>query len=136
MSEFTIGQLAKETGCKIPTIRYYEKIGILPDPPRSAGNTRLYNAAHKARLSFICHGKELGFSQLMIRDMLSLTDQPDRSCEGVADIARAQLNHVSRRIAHLTRLKIELERMIDICRGGRVAQCRIIEALTDLSGAV
>jgi len=72
----------------------------------------------------------------MIRDMLSLTDQPDRSCDGVADIARAQLNHVSQRIAHLTRLKIELERMIDICRGGRVAQCRIVEALTDISGTV
>ena len=130
MVEFTIGQLAKETGCKIPTIRYYEKIGLLPDPPRSDGNTRRYCASHKARLFFICHCRELGFSQSMIRDMLSLSDQPDRSCEGVAEIARTQLDHVTRRIKRLAQLKKELERMIADCHGGRVGECRIVEALT------
>ena len=130
MAEFTIGQLAKETGCKIPTIRYYEKIGLLPDPPRSHGNTRLYCADHKARLTFICYCKELGFSQNMVREMLSLTDRPDRSCEGVADIAHTQLEHVTRRIKRIAQMKKELERMIAECHGGQVGECRIVEALT------
>jgi DNA-binding transcriptional MerR regulator len=64
MADVTIGQLAQLTGCKIPTIRYYEEIGLMPPPPRSAGNQRLYGAEHIARLAFICHGRELGFSRL------------------------------------------------------------------------
>ena len=128
---FTIGQLAKETGCKIPTIRYYEKIGLMPAPDRSPGNTRLYGSDHTARLVFIQHCRELGFSQAAIRDLLDLSAGPDSSCDSVTRIAREQLTAVEHRIARLTVLKDELERMIHACTGDRVGQCEIVEALAD-----
>ena len=131
MAEFTIGHLARATGCKVPTIRYYEQIGLLPEPHRSSGNTRLYGAGHLARLGFIQHCRDLGFSQLAIRELLELSEHPDRSCEAVTDIARAHLQDVNRRIARLAALKVELESMIENCHGGRVEQCRIVEALTN-----
>ena len=131
--ELTIGRLARATGCKVPTIRYYEKIGLLPEPRRSAGNTRLYGESHLARLGFIQHCRELGFPQAAVRELLTLSDHPDQSCEAVTDIARAHLMDVNRRIARLLALKSELEGMIENCSGGRVEQCRIVEALTDYS---
>ena len=134
-AEFTIGQLARETGCKVPTIRYYEQIGLLPEPRRSSGNTRIYGPAHLARLAFILHCRDLGFSQAAIRELLDLIDHPDRSCAAVTEIARAHLDDVDRRIARLAALKSELEHMVRACSGGRVAQCRIVEALADYSHA-
>ena len=131
--EYSIGKLAQETGCKVVTIRYYEKIGMLPSPPRSAGNRRLYGPEHMARLGFIQHCRELGFSQKAIREFLDLTDNPDQSCEAVTGIASAHLDEINRRITQLVALKSELERMITSCAGGRVAQCRIIETLADHS---
>ena len=131
--ELTIGRLAHATGCKVPTIRYYEKIGLLPEPRRSNGNTRLYGASHVDRLGFIQHCRELGFPQTAVRELLELSDHPDQSCEAVSDIARAHLMDVNRRIARLLALKSELEGMIDNCSGGRVEQCRIVEALADYS---
>lgn len=131
--ELTIGRLAHATGCKVPTIRYYEKIGLLPEPRRSAGNTRLYGASHLARLYFIQHCRELGFPQAAIRELLELSDHPDQSCEAVTDIARAHLTDINRRIARLIALKSELEGMIENCSGGRVEQCRIVEALAAYS---
>jgi DNA-binding transcriptional MerR regulator len=131
--ELTIGRLALATGCKVPTIRYYEKIGLLPEPRRSAGNTRLYGASHLARLGFIQHCRELGFPQAAIRELLELSDHPDQSCEAVTDIARAHLTDINRRIARLIALRSELEGMIENCSGGRVEQCRIVEALADYS---
>lgn len=130
-TEITIGRLARETGCKVPTIRYYEQIGLLPRPPRSAGNQRRYGPKHVARLGFIRHSRELGFSQLAIRELLKLTDHPDQYCEAVTEIARAHLTDVNRRIDRLAALKMELERMIKACSGGRTAECRIIETLAD-----
>lgn len=131
--ELTIGRLAHATGCKVPTIRYYEKIGLLPEPSRSAGNTRLYGASHLARLGFIQHCRELGFSQAAVRELLDLSDHPDQSCEAVTDIARAHLKDVNQRIARLVALKAELKGMIENCGGGRVEQCRIVEALAHYS---
>lgn len=132
-AEFTIGQLARATGCKVPTIRYYEQIGLLPEPRRSAGNQRLYGRAHLERLGFIRHSRELGFSQTAVREFFRLTDQPDQTCEAIDAIARSHLNDVDRRIGQLTSLKVELERMIGACKGGRVEKCRIIETLADHS---
>ncbi len=131
MTEFTIGHLARETGCKVPTIRYYEQIGLLPAPRRSAGNQRLYGPEQLARLAFICHSRELGFSQAAVRQLLDLTDDPEQSCEAVTDIARAHLDGVTSRIARLSALKTELERMIKACEGGRTAECRIIGTIAD-----
>ena len=127
--DLTIGRLARETGCKIPTIRYYEEIGLLPKPPRSEGNRRLYGSEHVARLSFIQHCRELGFVQEEIRELLQLRDQPAMSCEGVTAITRVHLQDVNQRIERLAALRTELERMIDVCKGGSIAECRIIEAL-------
>lgn len=132
-AEYTIGHLARETGCKVPTIRYYEQIRLLPAPRRTAGNTRLYGPAHVTRLNFIRRCRELGFPQTAIRELLELTDHPDRSCEAATEIARAHLDDVNRRISRLTALKAELERMITACGGGLVEQCRIVETLADHS---
>ncbi len=133
--ELTIGHLARETGCKVTTIRYYEQIGLLPEPPRSLGNTRHYGSDHLARLRFIQHCRELGFPQSAVRELLELSDHPKRSCKAVTDIAEDHLQDVNRRMARLTVLKTELEDMIRNCSGGRVEQCRIVEVLADHSHA-
>ena len=129
----TIGHLARETGCKIPTIRYYEKIGLLPEPSRSAGNTRVYNPTHRERLGFIRHCRELGFSQAAIRELLNLSDQPDSSCVSATQISQKHLDDINQKIDRLSALKEELEHMIAACSGGKVAQCHLIETLADHS---
>jgi DNA-binding transcriptional MerR regulator len=129
--EFTIGRLARETGCKVQTIRYYEQIGLMPLAVRTAGNQRRYGPGHLARLAFIRHGRELGFPLDAIREFLSLSDDPDRSCEAADLMARTQLQAVESRITRLLALKVELERMITQCQGGRIAECRVIEVLAD-----
>jgi len=133
--DISIGRLAKETGSKVQTIRYYEDIGLLPAPPRTAGNHRVYDERHVRRLSFIRHSRELGFSLDAIREMLTLSDLPDRPCETVDRIAQIHLDEVMEKIARLTSLKTELERMISRCKGGRISECRIIEVLADHSHA-
>ncbi len=125
-----IGALARETGAKIPTIRYYESIGLLPAPPRSAGNRRLYDSSAANRLLFIRHARELGFEVDAIRELLALAEEPHRSCSKVDALAREQLEAVTSRIERLTALKSELESMIRSCAKGRIAQCRILEALS------
>ena len=129
----TIGRVAQATGCKVQTIRYYEQIGLVQAPERSAGNQRQYQQAHVERLAFIRHARELGFPLDAIRELLDLSDKPDRSCAAVDAIARNQLDAVERRIRRLEALKGELVRMIDDCSGGNVADCRIIETLADHS---
>ena len=129
----TIGKLGEAAGVKVPTIRYYEQIGLLPEPDRSAGNQRLYGQSALDRLAFIRHARELGFPLDAIRDLLSLSDRPDQSCAAADVIARAQLAEVESRLARLTALKGELERMVVQCAGGRIADCRVIEVLGDHS---
>jgi DNA-binding transcriptional MerR regulator len=130
---YTIGALSRETGCKIPTIRYYEQIGLMPAPERTAGNQRLYDRKQLDRLAFVRHARELGFSLDSIRELLGLADDPSRSCEAADAIARAQLAQVENRIARLNALKSELERMVEQCRGGKIGDCRVIEVLADHS---
>lgn len=127
----TIGKLGAQTGVKVPTIRYYEQIGILPEAERSAGNQRLYSRAALERLAFIRHARDLGFTLEAIRDLLSLSDTPDQPCAEADAIARAQLAQVESRIQRLTALRAELERMVAQCAGGRIADCRVIEVLGD-----
>jgi DNA-binding transcriptional MerR regulator len=119
----TIGKLGEAAGVKVPTIRYYEQIGLLPEAERSSGNQRLY----------IRHARDLGFSLEAIRDLLSLSDKPDQSCAAADAIAKAQLAEVESRLARLTALKSELERMVVQCAGGKIADCRVIEVLGDHS---
>lgn len=129
----TIGKLGEAAGVKVPTIRYYEQIGLLPEPERSAGNQRLYGKSAQDRLAFIRHACELGFPLDAIRDLLSLSDQPDQSCAAADIIAKEQLAAVKARIAQLTALEAELERMIRQCAQGTIADCRVIESLSDHS---
>lgn len=127
----SIGKLAQATGVKVPTIRYYEQIGLLPEAGRSAGNQRLYGRDTQNRLAFIRHARELGFPPDAIRDLLSLSDRPDQSCAAVDDIAKAQLKAVQARIGRLKALEAELHRMIDQCACGTIKDCRVIETLGD-----
>ena len=125
----SIGKLSEAAGVKVPTIRYYEQIGLLGAPERSAGNQRLYSSASSDRLAFIRHAHDLGFPLDAIRDLLGMSDRPDQPCAAVDSIAKVQLAAVEGRIARLMALKSELERMIAQCAGGCVADCRVIECL-------
>ena len=131
MADVSIGRAATATGVKVPTIRYYEEVGLLPRAPRTDSNRRLYGPGDLARLRFIRHARELGFEVDDIRALLALQSAPQQTCSAVDAIARAHLSEVERRIESLLALKRELERMIKGCKRGRVAQCRIIEVLQD-----
>lgn len=130
---FSIGVLARETGIKVPTIRYYEQIGLLPEPARTEGNQRRYGVDHRDRLNFIRHGRDLGFSLDALRSLLSFTDNPGQCCAQIDEIARRNLEDIEKRIARLEALREELSHMIAQCAGGKVETCRIIEALSDYS---
>jgi len=129
MAHLSIGELAKQTHTKVETIRYYERIGLLPAPVRTTGNYRSYDDVQLGRLSFVRRARDLGFSLDQVRELLDLADQRDRSCEAVDTIARQHLVEVERKIADLTGLRDELSDVIGRCRRGTVADCRIIETL-------
>jgi DNA-binding transcriptional MerR regulator len=129
--DLPIGEAARQSGVKVPTIRYYEQIGLLAVPPRSEGNRRQYGGDDLRRLAFIRHARELGFEIEAIRTLLTLQDQPGQSCMAADEIARARLGEVEQRIASLTALKAELKRMVASCAHGTVDQCRVIEILAD-----
>src|SRR5690606_35793734 len=115
----SIGNLGKATGVKVPTIRYYEQIGLLPPAQRSEGNQRLYDARARERLAFIRHARDLGFPLEAIRELLGLADDPDQPCAAADAIARRQLATVKARIARLQALQAELERMLAHSACGR-----------------
>jgi DNA-binding transcriptional MerR regulator len=131
MTDLPIGQVAERTGVKVPTIRYYETIGLLPPPSRSDGNRRLYGPRDVKRLAFIRHARDLGFDIEHIRILLSLQANPQQPCATADAIARERLADVERRIAALTALKDELEHMVGGCTHGCVGECRVIEVLAD-----
>lgn len=130
---YSIGELSRRTGVKVPTIRFYEQIGLLAAPPRTEGNQRRYGATEADRLNFIRHARELGFEMEDIRALLAMTGEPQASCHQADSIARGHLAEIDRRIASLQALRGELTRMIDECGHGRICDCRIIEALADHS---
>lgn len=129
----TIGKLSEAARVKVPTIRYYEQIGLLPSPPRTQGHQRRYDAGHSARLNFIRHARELGFDVEAIRELLAMSARPDQSCEEVDEIARRHIGAIDRRIAHLTKLRAELQHTVDECGRGQICECRVIETLNDQS---
>lgn len=128
--QLSIGELGRLTDTKVETVRYYERIGLLAAPARTAGNYRSYGPDHLSRLSFIRRSRDLGFSIDQVRALLDLSDDRDRSCNAVDAIAREHLAEVERKIADLRALRRELASMVDQCRCGTVAECRIIEALS------
>ncbi len=129
---FSIGTLSRATGCKVETIRYYEKVGLMPEPARSEGGQRRYHQKHRERLQFIRHGRELGFTLDDIRELLALS----ASHQHADSIARRHRDAVQARIRSLTALRDELDRMIAGCAQGHGQaeegeECRVIETLSD-----
>lgn len=128
---FGIGTLAQRAGCQVQTVRYYEKIGLLPDATRNAGNQRRYHDATLRRLTFIRHARDFGFSVEAVRELLGMADHPDMPCDHADAIARRHLEEVEARLERLGALRDELQRMVAQCAGGRVDECRIVEVLSD-----
>ncbi len=124
-----IGDLARQTGTKVNTIRFYEEIGLLPRAMRTASGRRTYCAADVRRLAFIRHGRGLGFSVEEVRSLLALADEPERDCAEAAAIARRHLRDIAMRIAQLETLRDALAEVAVSCEGGRAADCRVIEAI-------
>ena len=124
-----IGDLSRHAGVNIETIRYYERIGVLPVPARQENGRRSYTEVDARRLGFVRHARELGFDLAAVRALLALQEQPQASCEDASRIAQAQLAEVESRIARLLNLRKELSRMVKECGRGVVDECRVIEAL-------
>jgi DNA-binding transcriptional MerR regulator len=128
---FSIGGLSRRSGVKVPTIRYYEQIGLIAAPGRTAGNQRRYRDPDLERLTFIRHARDLGLPIDAIRQLLDLSDDPGRDCAEADRIVGIHLDQVRDRIARLRRLERELERIAMQCAGGAVRDCYVIAALAD-----
>lgn len=127
---FSIGKLASETGVKVVTIRYYEQVGVLSAPARTAGNYRAYNEEHVRRLRFIRRCRDLGLSLNQVRDLLRISSGNPKSCEEVCRLAQRHLSSIQDKLADLQRLASELSRISSTCNGRvPIAECRIMEAL-------
>lgn len=127
-----IGSLSVRTGVKVETVRYYEQIGLLPEPERTAGNQRRYGRRHIERLAFIKHARDLGFSVDSVRTLLKMADQPDMPCDEAHKAATDHLYEIRDKIARLGALEKELQRIAASCSGGhQVRDCAVIEALAD-----
>lgn len=129
IQQISIGELAKQTGCHIETIRYYEKIALLDEAERTSGNQRRYNQSHYNRLLFILHARELGFSIESIRQLIKLSKHPEQPCGEADHIALNQLQAVRQRISRLKLLEKELVRMTKNCENHTIHDCRVIETL-------
>jgi len=124
-----IGVLAEHTGCKVETIRYYERIGLLPDPPRSEGGHRIYSLEQLKRLTFIRRGRELGFTLDEIRTLLGLVDSGNYTCGEVKALTLEHLREIHKKITDLKRLEKSLAAIAAQCEGGARPECPIIDTL-------
>ena len=124
-----IGELSRRTACKIETIRYYEQQELMPEPPRTEGGHRLYNAEMVGRLQFIRRSRELGFSMDEIRQLLSIVDGKQVSCERVKTIAEEHLQDIKAKISDLRKMQRTLSDLASRCSGDDVPDCPIIDVL-------
>lgn len=129
-AQYSIGALAEATDTKVETVRYYERIGLLPEPGRTSGNYRAYSADHLARLSFVRRARDLGFTLDQVRALLSLADHKEQDCCAVDALARGHLADIDRKITDLKALRRELNGVIGQCKQGTIADCRILSALS------
>ena len=129
-SSLTRGDLARATGSNIETIRYYEKTGLLPDPPRSAAGYRIYSAAHATRLRFILRARELGFSMEDIRGLMGLDDGAAPTCAEVKERTKRHLADVRAKIADLRRIESVLAATASRCSGAEVPNCPVLDAIS------
>jgi MerR family mercuric resistance operon transcriptional regulator len=129
-AHFSIGVLSAETSVNIETIRYYEKIGLIPAPPRTQGRQRMYDSAHLKRLSFIRRGRELGFSLDQIRELLGLVPGHDLTCAEVKAMTEEHVADIRRRVKDLRNLERVLTRLAAKCSGNDVPDCPVLDALS------
>ena len=125
----SIGLLSTQTNCKVETIRYYEKIGIFPKPPRTEGGHRVYSENHLKRLVFIRRGRELGLSLEDIRALLKLVDGGGNTCQQVEAITLQHIGNIHQKILDLKKLEKILAKISSQCEGGVVPECPILDAL-------
>ena len=126
-----IGAMSERSGCKVETIRYYERIGLLPEPPRSEGGHRIYGQGHLKRLTFIRRGRELGFTLDEIRTLLGLVDGGNYTCGEVRELTLEHLREIRKKIIDLRRLEKSLATIAAQCAGGAKPECPIIDTLFD-----
>jgi DNA-binding transcriptional MerR regulator len=131
VSDYSIGELSAETGVKVPTIRYYEGIGLIDAPPRTEGNQRRYDPIARERLKFIAHARAMGFPMSSLKSMLRIAGHKDAPCTDLDALVRDRLIEVDDRIARLTALRAELSGMLESHHHGTVAECRVVEVLSD-----
>ncbi len=131
-SGLTRGDLARATGCNIETIRYYEKTGLLPDPPRTNAGYRIYSTAHTTRLRFILRARELGFSMEDIRGLLGLEDEAAPTCAEVKERTERHLADVRAKIADLRRIESVLAETAGRCSGADVPDCPVLDTIGSL----
>jgi len=124
-----MGEIARLTGVNIETIRYFEKIGLIPPPGRSAGGHRQFTAEHAERLQFIRHARDMGFSQDEVRALLDLSDGSLTSCGEVKAIAESHLARLRQKIASMEKLERLLADTVTKCSGGKVPECPVIEVI-------
>jgi MerR family mercuric resistance operon transcriptional regulator len=122
-------ELAERTGCNPETVRYYEKVGLLPEPPRTPAGYRSYDSTHERRLRFVLRSRELGFSLDEVRELLRLVDESERPCADARAVAAEHLDDVRAKIADLRRMERVLEDVVAQCADGALPKCPLIEAL-------
>ena len=127
--DLSSGALAREAGVNIETIRYYEKIGLMPEPFRADNGYRVYGETGLKRLSFIRRCRELGFSLDQVRDLLGLVDGGDYTCAEVRDLSVVRLGDVRQKIRDLRKMERTLKEMVSQCDGGLVPECPIVDRL-------
>lgn len=127
---WTIGEMAKRSGCPVVTVRYYEKEGLLPQPERNGSNYRLYGDADMERLRFIRHCRRHGMKLSEIRELLAFKDHPTRSCGWINTLVQQHMDNVEEQIASLTQLKAQLDQLLRKCSGGSTGRCGILESLS------
>ena len=135
MDVLSIGKLSKQSGVNIETIRYYEKIGVMPAPGRSAGGFRIYGPDHIKRLGFVRRSRQLGFSLDEIRNLLRLVDGHGHTCAEVHALMLSHLAEIRRKIRDLRRLQRAMAEMAARCSGESVPECPIVDALFDAPAA-
>ena len=129
---YTIGELSRRTGVKVPTIRFYEGRGLIPDPGRTQGGQRRYGDRELARLAFVAHARQLGFDLDAIAELITLQDAPLEAHGDAHRIAGERLAEVRERIARLRALESELDRIVATCDGRPDGKpCRVLESLAD-----
>jgi DNA-binding transcriptional MerR regulator len=135
-SHMTIGTAAEKRGCSVPTIRYYEQIGLLPEASRRGGGHRVYGEADLRHLTFIRRCREFGFPIQQVRDLVVLARTPERDCTAARDLAQQRLDDVRRKLKELRALERSLKQFVDdcdaLCVGGPAGSCVI---LADLANA-